>query len=435
MGRKNIPVFFIVLLLIMISHGLKAGGVADFAVGSKSKITLNPAGAALVDRILFNFTVFSYRGGNRLSPFNNQFRDDDYTTYLQTGHPHSGHVDYETVDYIEFKDGTTEGLHVDLAYPASYFTVGCSLDHRAEKYEDGHYVGITGTEYDGYGGESKAEHNQDTLSYFFAIPLQHFSIGVRQNQKETKYKFTDLSDFSFSPYEGYWGSSTWEIYQDGAIEGKAEHTFYDYGLLWHAIKDEPVVDVSLFYRPPSIAMFRFETLKINGDRNHDTDYSMEDFEFIEPGINLMGISLANRTGFLLSQFVIEAGNYTSVKESLDYQIKESRSERDRAFDIMGYLIRVAYHPNIDLAYGYKSHEIAGSLTEVTSIGLKFPFPLYKELILTMGTSETKVSDDADEVVAKKRSYSFSFEMKLGKPISKKALRLAPKTKTLPPDFP
>jgi len=435
MGKKGIHFFLIFVLSVLIPHIVKATGVADFAIGSKSRITLNPAGAALIDRVLFNFTVFSYEGGNRLSPFNNQYSDNGYTTYLQTAYPHYSHYDYDTVDYIKYDKGKTDGLHVDIAYPASYFTVGCSLDYRKEKYEDGHYVSIGGTEYDGLGGDSKAEHSQNTLSYFFAIPFQNFSIGVRQNQKVTKYLFTDLNDFSFSPYEGFWASSIYEIYQDGEIEGKAEYNFYDYGVLWHVSSDTPLFDVSVFYRPPSTATFRFEPIKINGDRNHDTGIAMEDFEFQEPGINLIGFSLANRVGNLLAQFALEAGNYTNVEESLDFQIKEAKSERERAFDIMGYLVRMAYHPNVDLAYGYKSHEIAGSLTEVTSIGLKFPFPLYKELILTLGTSQTKVSDDKDEVVAENRSYTFSFEMKIGKPVSKKALRLAPKTKTLPPDFP
>ncbi len=435
MKDRLFQVFILLFAAVSIPVWVIAGGVADFSVGSKSKVTLNPAGAALVDRILFDFTVFTYEGGNQLSPFNNQFSDSGSSTYLHAAFTCGSYTCYDDVDYIQFENGETNGLHLDFAYPTPYFTIGISYDYRSERYTDGYFVSNQGSEYDDLDSNIKAEHEHNINSYFIAIPLDRLSFGYRKNHKVVDYKFTGFDAFGFYTSPGYVASTLFSIYNDGQIEGSAEYTYSDFGIIYHFREDRPLLDFSYLRRPSSTAKFKFKDLIIDGSKNHGTGVEMEDFEFTEPGIDLFGFNIATRSGNILTQLLLEAGNYLDMDESLDYLVKESKSNRDRSFDIIGYMARVAYHPIVDLVYGYKSHEIAGSLTEVTTLGAKFPFPFYPDLILSLGTSQTKVSDDEDNVVAENRSYAFSFELKIGKPVVKKGRRLAPKTKTLPPDFP
>ncbi|NQU65380.1 MAG: hypothetical protein HQ517_14015, partial [SAR324 cluster bacterium] len=109
-----------------------AGGVADFGTVSKSKITLNPAGAAAIDRVLFDITAFQFEQNNTLSTLSTQARHPD-------GHPadicyyvpdgpdrpdgyfYPGGYDYK-VESIKYENGEVTGGHIDLAYPTSIFT-------------------------------------------------------------------------------------------------------------------------------------------------------------------------------------------------------------------------------------------------------------------------------------------------------------------------
>lgn len=127
-------------------------------------------------------------------------------------------------------------------------------------------------------------------------------------------------------------------------------------------------------------------------------------------------------------------SYFTVGASFD---NRNETYKDGRY-ITGYVVRFAYNPSFDISYGFRSQEIAGSLTEVITNVIKFPLPLFKKLILTVGTQDTSVKDDDDEIVAQSTSYSLSAEMEFGDPVRGPGRRsnmvpgrsVAPKTKRL-----
>jgi hypothetical protein len=114
-----------------------AGGVADFGTVSKSKITLNPAGAAAIDRILFDITVFQFEQNNALSPLSSQARTSSGSP-AEMYFPTTYYNPYK-VEAIKYTEGEITGGHVDLAYPTKFFTLGIGFDDRRENYKKGQY--------------------------------------------------------------------------------------------------------------------------------------------------------------------------------------------------------------------------------------------------------------------------------------------------------
>ncbi len=414
------------LFYLMATPQIFADSAVDFGTASKTKLTLNPAGAALIDRILVNFTSFSYKGENRYSPYVDQVRENSNQAYLKTAVPHSGHYDYNDISSIQYEKGKINGTHLDLAYPAKWFTVGFSYDGRFENYGEGSYNTDTGLIQSGV----KTGMRRNTNSFLLAVPLSPVSFGIRQNQRKIEHRIENLDNIYISSSTGFSLGS--EVFSNGIIEGRSFYRYYDYGLLWIIHGDQPMINLGLLYRPSTKAVFEFESLELDGA---SSNYSMANFTFTEPGVNLINTSLATRSGRTLWNVVLEAGSYTETDNSLQAVIRPGTSERDRFFDIMGYLFRFGFHPYFDIAYGVRSHEIAGSLTEITTTNLKIPIPFVKDLIVAVGSKQIRVMDEDDIEVVKSTSYSVSAEMKFGKPAIRRGRTLAPKTKTLPPDFP
>jgi len=444
---RRIILFFIIIS--QISFQVFAGGVAEFGTVSKSKITLNPAGAAAIDRILFDFTAFSYAGTNRLSPLSGQIRRNGYPGELYFEQPTSYSGRYlQSIKDIVYDKGEITGTKIDLAYPAQFFTIGVNLDFRKEDYKEGHYQteysNSTSTFVDGSivpGVEATIE--RKTTGVLLAIPLKGFSLGIRQNSRELTYNISKLNGlvlYDWIPSDSFLISSTniTPFRSEGTISGKSSYQYKDYGVMFTLSGYNPRLDIGLLYRPSVEAILEFNS-PVLGVTSDSSYYTMTDLPFTEPGLNLITASAQMNFGRVGLQIAYEVGNYIDADNSLDAIIRPGISTRERAYDINGYLVHLTYNPILSLTYGTRSQEIAGSLTELNTLHVKFPVPFFYSLILSMGKQDILIKDDSDDVVAQSTSYSFSAEMKFGSPVrgpgrqasSVFGSSVPPKTKKLP----
>lgn len=450
MNEQLKRILLILSFSCLVTSPILAGGVAEFGTVSKSKITLNPAGAAAIDRILFDFTLFNYAGGNEYAPFNNQIRDGSGPgdLYFEEPPDSSGTSIFSRVKSVQYESGETTGLHVDLAYPTAYFTVGVGFDSRIEKYEEGRYLTYSGnvdtTKFaDGTPVPGiLASYERKTTGILVAIPLGGVSIGFRQNQREITHEISELEGIRLADrrlYNNFGASSDWpgRFSSEGEILGKSSYQYYDFGMMFTLSSYAPKFDVGLLYRPSFRAILEFDPTIIEDSPN--TNYTLQDLPFTEPGLKLITTNLEITTGRAMIQVIAEAGDFLDTADSIQAIIRPGISERDRTYDITGYLLRFAYNPFFSIAYGIRSQEIAGSLTELITTRLKFPVPIYSSLIVAIGSQKIIIKDYKDRIVAESTSYSFSTEMKFGKPVSGPGRKsrsitgkgLPPKTKRLP----
>lgn len=440
-GSCGIPWTTAILLLVLLTgifypRSVFAGGVADFGTVSKSKITLNPAGAAAIDRILVDLTAFQFEQGNTLSPLSDQVR----TTY---GSP--GDLYFETpagyryhADTIKYDDGEVTGGHLDLAYPAKYFTLGIGRDDRNERYKNGRYYSsyMSDAVFNSQEPVLKSSFTRVTNSFLLAIPMRGFSLGIRQNYREITYETSNLQNV----YPGYWvpDYNVPYLYNMSAskISGKASYQFNDYGIMLNLSAHQPKLDIGYLIRPPTEAVMKFDPAGISSD---GPGFTMADMPFTEPGLNLTTIAFGMGAGRAMAQIILEAGDYVDADHSFQALIQPGTSRRNRAYDIDAYLLRLTINPFFEVAYGVRNQEIAGSLTNIESQMIKFPIPMGDTLVLTIGRQTLTVLDQNDETVTKGTSYSIAAEMKFGKPVSGPGRGggsitgrgLPPKTKRLP----
>ncbi len=438
-----VQLFLIALLTtgIFCPEPIFAGGVADFGTVSKSKITLNPAGAAAIDRILFDITVFQYEQGNTLSPLSNQARIDNSPADLYFSAPYDSTYQLETIKYGE---GEVTGGHVDLAYPTTYFTIGVGLDDRKEEYKEGKFYNslmsdaIFETLEVNPGIE--ATYTRRTTSLLVAIPMKGFSLGVRQNYRDITYETRNLQQAGLYYWRPYSISYSWtdSFSSEGKISGKSSYQFNDYGVMLNLSAYQPKLDVGFLVRPSVNATMEFDPDTI-GIYNSATNYTLQKMPFTEPGLNLTTIALGMNAGRVMAQVILEAGDYTDADKSFQALTQPGTSTRNRAYDIDAYLLRLTINPFFEVAYGVRNQEIAGSLTNITSQVIKFPIPMGDTLILTLGRQTITILDENDEKLTEGTSYSIAAEMKFGKPVigpgrgtaSITGRGLPPKTKRLP----
>lgn len=434
----RLPAAIGLLLILLFPTALLAGGVADFGTVSKSKITLNPAGAAAIDRILFDITAFQFEQGNTLSPLSQQTRTaSGYPAemYFQTS---SG--SYYRAETITYDEGDITGGHVDLAYPTKYFTLGIGIDDRNESYTDGRYDNsvLPSSLFESQDPDIKAGYTRRTSSLLLAIPMRGFSLGVRQNQRNITYETRNLRN----AYIDYWDpySTTSTVYRFSShrkISGSSSYQYNDYGVMLNLSAYQPKLDIGFLIRPSTNAIMEFEPSTVGNDGF--SEFTLADMPFTEPGLNLTTVALSGNAGRIMAQIILEAGDYTDADESFEALMRPGTSQRNRAYDIDAYLLRVTVNPFFEVAYGVRNQEIAGSLTNITSQVIKFPVPLGDTLVLTLGRQTILVLDDDDEIVTEGTSYSFSAEMKFGRPVtgpgrsnaSITGRGLPPKTKRLP----
>ncbi|MCP4753817.1 MAG: hypothetical protein GY866_23280 [Proteobacteria bacterium] len=421
--------------------------MAEFGTVSKSKVTQNPAGAAVIDRILFDFTAFDYEAGNRYSLLGGQIRD-----YGRPGDAYFGASSnsFYRISSVSYESGRVTGMHVDLAYPTAFFTFGVGLDNRWENYEKGRFVTDydinTSVNMDGSAvSDVEASYNRRTTSYFLAVPLPGFSFGFRQNRREVNYKVENLDGIYLEQREpiGIYGSSWADpIYSGVGISGTSSYQYGEYGLMANILGFNPRLDAGYLYRPPVEAVMEFDPSVLGQDIYNGSSgyYTLQKMPFTEPGLKLTTINLEFGGGSIALQGITEWGDFTEVENSLPSKIRPGISKRNRAYDVMGFLVRFAYSGIFEIAYGSRSQEIAGSLTELITYVLKLPIPLIgKKLLLTIGRQDIRVKDDNDVLVAESASWSFSTEMKFGKPVKGPGRKrttvtgrsLPPKTKELP----
>ena len=437
MRRILLIISFFFSITVLWGETIFAGGVAQFGTVSKSKITLNPAGAAAIDRILADFTLFNYQGENRYAPFTSQMR--------RFGSPASLYYNdsfgiSNEIDSIDYDAGDITGLHVDIAYPTTFFTVGIGYDDRNEQYDEGSYILYDGSTPSTFADGSsipdiEATYRRQTTSFLLAIPLKGFSIGFRQNFRQVVHTIDKL-DGTFLYYSG----SQWvpsgvvdPFTSGGSIKGTSDYQFNEYGMMFVLSGFQPRLDLGLLYRPPVDSILEFENQIIGWSE------TMQDLPFTEPGLRLVTVSGEIASGRGKVNLVLEAGNFTDTERSLEAIISPGESTRDRSYDVQGYLLRLAYNPFFEFAYGVRSREIAGSLTEIITKLIKVPVPFIDGLVVTLGAQDILIKDYLDEVVAQSTSYTFATEVKFGKPVtgpgrtggSIASSGLPPKTKRLP----
>ena len=424
---------------------LFAGGVADFGTVSKSKITLNPAGAAAIDRILFDITVFQFEQNNTLSPLSSQARNSSlYPAEMYFPSTYSGNYKVESIKYSE---GEITGGHVDLAYPTKFFTLGIGIDDRRENYKKGQYynsqLSALSAPFNGISlaADIEAKYTRSTTSILLAIPMRGFSLGIRQNQRNVVYETKNLQSAyldSWCPYATACWSTPESFSPEGKIAGKSSYQYNDYGVMFNLSAYQPKLDVGFLVRPSVNAIMEFDPVNI-GPSASPAYYTLEKLPFTEPGLNLTTIAMGMSSGRIMAQIILEAGDYTDVDNSFQALIQPGTSRRNRAYDIDAYLLRLTVNPFFEFAYGVRNQEIAGSLTQINSQVLKFPIPMGDTLILTLGRQTIIVLDQNDEKVTEGTSYSIAAEMKFGKPVSGPGRGggsitgkgLPPKTKRLP----
>ncbi|MFH2129718.1 MAG: hypothetical protein ABIK68_05030, partial [bacterium] len=395
-----------------------AGGVADFGTVSKSKITLNPAGAAAIDRILFDITVFQFEQTNTLSPLSNQARIGSAPAAMYFLAPDGNTYQAESIKY---GSGDVTGGHVDLAYPTTFFTLGIGFDDRRENYKDGKYYHnrLSAADFSSLTVDPglEAKYTRSTTSFLLAIPMRGFSLGVRQNQRDVVYETKNLQsarlDFWY-PYVTTW-PGFYSFSQEGKISGKSSYQYNDYGVMFNLSAYQPKLDVGFLVRPSVEAVMEFKPVAIG--TTGSTNITLEKLPFTEPGLNLTTIALGMDAGRVMAQVILEAGDYTDADKSFQAIMQPGTSSRNRAYDIDAYLLRLTVNPFFEFAYGVRNQEIAGSLTQVTSQVIKFPIPMGDTLILTLGRQTIVVLDQNDEKVTEGTSYSVSAEMKFGAPVS------------------
>jgi hypothetical protein len=438
MRRILLIISFFFSITVLWGETIFAGGVAQFGTVSKSKITLNPAGAAAIDRILADFTLFNYQGENRYAPFTSQMRRFGSPASLY----HKNNLGfYDEIDSVDYDAGDITGLHVDIAYPTSFFTVGIGYDDRNEQYDEGSYTLYNGSTVSTFDDGSsipdiEATYRRQTTSLLLAIPLKGFSIGFRQNYRQVVHTIDKLSGL-YLYYDDYGTFSTFPTINsfdsDGMIKGTSNYQFNEYGMMFVLSGFQPRLDLGLLYRPPVDSILEFENQTIG------LDETMQDLPFTEPGLRLVTISGEIASGRGKVNLVLEAGNFTDTERSLEAIISPGESTRDRSYDVQGYLLRLAYNPFFEIAYGVRSREIAGSLTEIITKLIKVPVPFIDGLVVTLGAQDILIKDYLDEVVAQSTSYTFATEVKFGKPVtgpgrtggSIASSGLPPKTKRLP----
>ena len=419
-----------------------AGGVADFGTVSKSKITLNPAGAAAIDRILFDITVFQFEQNPPLSPLSSQARTPSgYPAEMYFFDPYYGHRKAESIKYNK---GEVTGGHVDLAYPTKFFTLGIGVDDRRENYKEGKYYNslMSATSFNNLSVNPAIEGNytRSTTSFLLAIPMRGFSLGIRQNQRDVVYETKNLqTGFLRSWCPNVYGCGASDNFSpEGKIAGTSSYQFNDYGVMLNLSAFQPKLDVGFLVRPSVNAIMEFDPADI-GPSGYTSYYTLEKLPFTEPGLNLTTIALGMGAGRVMAQIILEAGDYTDVDNSFQALIQPGTSRRNRAYDIDAYLLRLTFNPFFEFAYGVRNQEIAGSLTQISSQVLKFPIPMGDTLVLTLGRQTITVLDQNDEKVTEGTSYSIAAEMKFGKPVAGPGRNagsitgkgLPPKTKRLP----
>jgi len=438
MSRTTQLVVILICNLLLFWGSIFAGGVAQFGTVSKSKITLNPAGAGAIDRILFDFTLFNYEGENQYAPFSSQMRTSGSpaTLYYKNS---SGF--YEEIESVEYEGGEITGLHVDVAYPTTFFTVGVGYDDRNEEYNEGRYVLYTGSPVTLFDNGSpipdiESTFRRQTTSLLLAIPLRGFSIGLRQNFRQVVHTIEHLdgSYLFYSNFGSFFTSPVSTFHSDGVVKGTSAYQFNEYGMMFTLSGYQPRLDLGILFRPPTEAVLEFEPTVIG-----QFGENMQDLPFTEPGLRLMTVSGEITSGRAKLNLVVEAGDFSNTERSLESIIQPGESTRNRAYDVQGYLLRFAYNPFFEIAYGVRSREIAGSLTEIITKMIKAPVPFIDGLVVTLGAQDILIKDYLDEIVAKSTSYTFSTEVKFGKPVtgpgrsggSVTGSGLPPKTKRLP----
>jgi len=430
------------LLLLVILAGFScpgpvfAGGVADFGTVSKSKITLNPAGAAAIDRILFDITAFQFEQGNTLSPLSRQARTSwgsPAELYFTTPYGYS----YKT-ETIRYDEGEVTGGHIDLGYPTKYFTLGFGRDDRSETYKEGRYYNSNMSAYEFSSQEPsvKSSYTRVTNSLLLAIPMRGFSLGVRQNYREITYETTNLVNAGMDYWSPYSTTASAYPLSSRKLAGKASYQFNDYGVMLNISAHQPKLDIGYLIRPSTGAIMKFDPAVIS---TAGPGFTMADMPFTEPGLNLTTVALGMNAGRAMAQIILEAGDYVDADSSFQALIQPGTSRRNRAYDIDAYLFRLTINPFFEVAYGVRNQEIAGSLTQIQSQLIKFPVPMGDTLILTIGRQTITVLDENDNTVTEGTSYSVAAEMKFGKPVagpgrggeSITGRGLPPKTKRLP----
>lgn len=427
----------ILLMGIFCPGSIFAGGVADFGTVSKSKITLNPAGAAAIDRILFDITAFQFEQSNTLSAFSKQSR----TSY---GYPaemyfntQSGH--YYKAESIKYEEGEVTGWHIDLGYPTKYFTVGISRDDRRESYKKGRYYNssLSNSEFNSQEATVKSRFDRTTNSLLLAIPMRGFSLGVRQNYRDVFYETSNLRNAYMDYWDPYSTTSTvYSLASHRKISGKSSYQYNDYGVMLNLSAHQPKLDVGFLIRPSANAIMEFDPSTLSSE---GPGFRLADMPFTEPGLNLTTISLGMSSGRIQAQIILEAGDYTDADDSFQALMQPGTSSRNRAYDIDAYLVQLTVNPFFSFSYGVRNQEIAGSLTNIQTQVIKFPIPMGDTLILTVGRQTITVLDENDETLTDGTSYSISAEMKFGKPVagpgrgggSITGRGLPPKTKRLP----
>lgn len=430
------------------SGSVSAGGVAEFGTVSKSKITLNPAGAAAVDRVLFDVTLFGYEQENRYATLGQQARiyDSPADVYFEMPYPSSSHRKYYRAESIAYEEGEILGFHLDLAYPTTFFTIGLGYDDRRESFEEGTYYNNSLSEADlnslSVDPALDCGYTRTTTSVLLAVPLRGFSLGVRQNTRQITYRISNLESaylYYYEPAGSIYTSSGFldGFSEEGEIAGNSRYQFTDFGVMLN-VSLQPKLDIGYLYRPPVDTIMEFDPVSI-GSRG-SSNYTMADLPFTEPGLNLTTLALGLNLGSQArAQLIAEAGDFTEADRSFQAVMRPGTSRRDRAYDVDGYLFRFTYNPYFELGYGVRSQEIAGSLTVIGTQTIKFPIPFLGTLIVSVGRQTIQVLDDQDETVAETASYSFSAEMKFGQPVTGPGRQagtltgasVPPKTKRLP----
>jgi hypothetical protein len=433
---------FLYLLLTLLSLGIfcpgsvSAGGVADFGTVSKSKITLNPAGAAAIDRIFFDITAFQFEQSNTLSPLDKQARVYGSPGKMLFYTPYGTHE----VESITYDKGDVTGGHVDVAYPTKHFTVGIGYDDRKEDYSEGRFFSsfMSASAFNTLDSDIQASYRRKTTSILLAIPMRGLSLGIRQNQREVSYETRNMKN----TYIGNWsppnyGTGIFDYSPNRKIAGTSSYQFNDYGVMLNLSAYQPKLDVGFLVRPSVNAIMEFDpdTIGTTGS----SAITLEKMPFTEPGLNLTTVAVGMNSGRVMAQVILEAGDYTDAGNSFQAIMQPGTSKRNRAFDIDAFLLRLTFNPFFEVAYGVRNQEIAGSLTNITSQVIKFPIPMGDTLVLTIGSQTITVLDENDDRVTQGTSYSLSAEMKFGKPVTGPGRRvssitgrgLPPKTKRLP----
>ncbi len=431
---------FLYLSLTLLSLGVFcpgsvfAGGVADFGTVSKSKITLNPAGAAAIDRIFFDITAFQFEQSNTLAPLDNQLRDSGIPAEMNFYTPYG----YYKLESIKYEKGDVTGGHVDLAYPTQHFTLGIGYDNREEKYSDGRFYNSSMPKYvfNSITPDIEASYSRKTTSILLAIPMRGLSLGVRQSQREAAYETRNLDNSYIRYWSPYSFSGGYTVSPSEKIVGKSSYQFNDYGVMLNVSVYQPKLDIGFLIRPSVNATMTFDSSSIGSG---SSTISLQKMPYTEPGLNLTTVAVGMNAGRIMGQVILEAGDYTDAGNSFQAIMQPGTSSRGRAYDIDAYMLRLTINPFFEFVYGVRNQEIAGSLTNITSQVIKFPIPMGDTLILTLGRQTILVLDQNDDKVTEGTSYSVAAEMKFGKPVTGPGRQassitgrgLPPKTKRLP----